>query len=467
MSKTKAVAGALRAGAAQVDITPPLGTQIAGDIGRPRPAEVVVEPLYARALVMEAGGRKVCIVSTDLCAITDEWNEAIRRSAAEKFGFDHDAIMIHPVQNHAAPTIGNHMIQGKSQWVTPDLDWLRGGDDRYNLLAVERILEAVGKANDSLQPARIGSNSGIEARVAFNRRCVMRDGTAKTHPPKGSPDILYVEGPIDPEVGVTCIQTPSLRNLAFLLHHTCHPVHGFGKRFITSGWPGAWAEGVRAAFGGEPVALVLNGCCGNVHHANPLDPKQVDDYRQIGRILTEDARDLVASIRTEQNVVLDCQTRRIKLPIRKFDPKELQAARGMLKQHPKPIMRTDSPGAITWDWCYAVCLLDLYSRHGRNPECDYEIQALRVGDNAYVALGGEPFVEGQLEIKRRSPVRHTYVAHMCHIYVGYIPTRQALERKGYETRMGNWSKLAPEALEIIVDETDRLLKKVFADKTGK
>jgi len=102
----------LQAGAAQVDVTPPLGTQIGGDIGRPRPAEVVIEPLYAKALVLKAGGRKVCIVSLDLCAVTTEWTEKIRRAAAERFGFDRDAIMIHPVQNHAAPTIGNHMIQG-------------------------------------------------------------------------------------------------------------------------------------------------------------------------------------------------------------------------------------------------------------------------------------------------------------------------------------------------------------------
>jgi hypothetical protein len=54
---------------------------------------------------------------------------------------------------------------------------------------------------------------------------------------------------------------------------------------------------------------------------------------------------------------------------------------------------------------------------------------------------------------------------MCHVYVGYIPTRQALERKGYEGRMGNWSKLAPEALDIIVAETVKLLREVFSDKT--
>ena len=42
----------LRAGAAQVDITPPEGTHLAGsgaDVHRP--AEVVLDPLYAKAVV--------------------------------------------------------------------------------------------------------------------------------------------------------------------------------------------------------------------------------------------------------------------------------------------------------------------------------------------------------------------------------------------------------------------------------
>ncbi len=36
-------------GSAEVDITPPRGVQLAGDVGRFRPADLLVEPLYAKA----------------------------------------------------------------------------------------------------------------------------------------------------------------------------------------------------------------------------------------------------------------------------------------------------------------------------------------------------------------------------------------------------------------------------------
>ena len=47
----------LLAGAAEVDITPVMGTQIAGDIGRRRPAEILIDPIYAKALVLDDGQR--------------------------------------------------------------------------------------------------------------------------------------------------------------------------------------------------------------------------------------------------------------------------------------------------------------------------------------------------------------------------------------------------------------------------
>ena len=40
----------LLAGAAQVDITPKMGTHLEGDLGRSRPAEILVDPLFAKAL---------------------------------------------------------------------------------------------------------------------------------------------------------------------------------------------------------------------------------------------------------------------------------------------------------------------------------------------------------------------------------------------------------------------------------
>ena len=454
--------GSLRAGAAQVEITPEAGTQIAGDIGRHRPTEQVVDPIYAKALVLESEGRRLCFLSLDLLATTTEWTNNIRQLASERLGFDHEAVMVHATQTHAAPAMGHFMVSDQCRFIPPELQWLRGGDDDYNQFALERIHEAIQLASESLQYARIGAASGIEGRIAFNRRCVMRDGTVRTHPPKASPDIRYVEGPIDPELGVLCVKTESSGILAMIAHYTCHPCHGYPLRYISAGWPGAWSEGIREICGGNCVPLVLNGCCGNIHHDNPLDPGYVDNHRRMGQLLTETTSKVLNRITCKDEALLDWKVKHIRIPIRELDPKELEKARELLKRHPEPMWRDKEHTAVEWDWVYAVAYLDLYELRQREPESEYQIQVFRIGDTALVALGGEPFVEGQLRIKLESPAYPTYVAHMCNGYVGYIPTKHALDRGGYETRTANWSKLIPEALDAIVDEAVDLVREIFS-----
>jgi len=467
MARARIAEADLRAGAAQVDITPRMGTQIAGDIGRHRPAELVVEPIYARALVLEAGGRKACILSLDVGIITPAWVAEIRRQAHEKFGLAPETVMVHAVQNHAAPGIGHFMIAEESKYVPPGADWLRGGDDRYAPFAVERILETVGKANGALEPVSVGAASGLEARVAFNRRFVMRDGTVKTHPGwQDAPNILHAEGPIDPELGVVAFVAEDLRIPAMMLHYTCHPVHGYPQRYVSGGWPGIWCTEVQKAHGEGCVPLVINGCCGNIHHCNHLDPSFVDDYRNMGRLLAQTSERVLVGVRYEREAVLDWRQSHVSIPYRPLPAKFLKSVDRLLAEHPEPMWRDEAHTAVEWDWVYAVAIKDLHARQQKDKVCRYEVQAFRVGNIALLALGGEPFVEGQLAIKMQSPTRWTYIAHNSNGFCGYVPTRAALKRGGYETRTSTWSQLAPQALDVIVDESVRLLKQLFPGRPG-
>ena len=63
----------LRAGAALVEITPASGTHLAGSgAGEHRPAQSVMDPLYASALACESGGRRICMVILDLTIVTGD-----------------------------------------------------------------------------------------------------------------------------------------------------------------------------------------------------------------------------------------------------------------------------------------------------------------------------------------------------------------------------------------------------------
>lgn len=452
----------LRAGAGQSDITPEKGIQIAGDIGRYRPTEEVREPIYAKALFVESGVRKLCIVSLDLCIITEKWASEIRRRAAELYGLEFGAVNVHATQTHSAPSLGHAAASEDCALWPEDIPWVKGGDDRYHRFAVERIMEAVRSAHEALSPVEIGAASGVEGTLPYNRRFVMRDGSTLTHPPRADPRIRYPEGKIDPELGVVSFRRPDGEVMALLLHFTCHPTHGYPQNFISPDWPGIWCEEMKKTCGENCIPIVINGCCGNIHHINHLDPDQVDDYHLMGQKLARKTAEIMPGIAYEKKSILDWKRAVLPVPWRPLMPQQLQEARDLLARHPEPMWLDDAHTSIDWNWMFAVSLVDLADQHQNKTHFDYEIQAFRIGDIALVAVGGEPFVEGQLRIKLESPAYPTYLIHMSNYYVGYVPTPEALQRGGYETRAGGGSKLAAEALDLIAAGSLDLLREVFA-----
>ncbi|MCG3146660.1 MAG: hypothetical protein PCFJNLEI_00094 [Verrucomicrobiae bacterium] len=449
---------ALRVGAAKADISPVNGIQIAGDIGRYRPCTGIIAPIYARALVLEQAGRRFCVLTLDLLSIDDPWAKEVRRRVAAKFGIPPAALLIHPTQNHAAPALGHYECRDSCRIIPEKYPWLRGGDPRYNEPAVAGILAAIGEALAKLSPVTIAAGRAIDNRVAFNRRYVMRDGTALCQPAVCDPNILHVEGPIDPEVGVVTFTGGNGQVVAALLHHTCHPCTGFAGNEAHPDWPGAWCNEMETHFGSACTPLVINGCCGNIIHRNFLNPDEElnQDYRLFGRQLAESTEVALHNMAPISGAPLGWASEVVPVPRRQLSPELLAEVSQLLRDHPEPLWSDNI--RVNHDWVYAVGITDLAELIQAEPNEPYEIQAVRVGEFALLGLMGEPFVEAQLNIKRESPFAFTQVAHMCNGYVGYIPTRHALARGGYETRTGWSSRLAPEALEMIGSTAGRLLR---------
>jgi hypothetical protein len=461
----------LRAGAAQIEITPKAGAHLAGSIGVFRPAQTVADPLYAKAVVLARGGRKICLLSLDVTIITRPWTERIRAAAAN-LGFDHDAVMVHATQTHSAPPIGHFMLDEDFPDVPAEFEWLRGGEMSFYEFATERAIEAIRRAAESLQPVQVGVASAINDRLAFNRRGVRRDGSicmpwpySSLQQPLGPTDIRYMEGPVDPEVGVLCLRNAEAQMVAMLLHYTCHPVNVFAQQpnlVVSADWPGAWARGMRSVYGEWCVPLVVNGCCGNINPWPPFEADFVPDHRRMGRQLAETACRVIDRMIFGDADTLDWRIREVPLPIREIAPEALDAARKTLAQHPGPKWSSDKQTQVAGDWMSAALTMSVHLMRGREPVLPYEIQVLRIGDTAIVGLPGEPFVEGQLRIKIGSPAYPTYVAHCTTQYVGYVPIREAFERGGHEVNTSYWSKLEPQALDVIVDNAIAVLNELFS-----
>lgn len=258
-------------GAAKVDITPDYGTQISGDIGRYRPVEQVRDRLYARVFLLQSGATTACLVACDMACISQDHSRNLRGLIAEASGAAPEAVVIHCVQSHSAARVGG-MFDDPEGLLTPDLWWVRGETPAYNELFFRAVLAGVAQAREGMVPANARYARIMEGRCAFNRRFIMRDGTAKTHPSYLDEEMLHVEGPVDPEASLTLFEREDGTPLAGLLHYTCHPTHGYPHRYISADWPGLWSEAVSKKLGGDCVVACLNGACGNISPNDHTSP---------------------------------------------------------------------------------------------------------------------------------------------------------------------------------------------------
>ena len=412
----------------EVDITPEVPIEKAGWLHRVM-GEKILDPIYARVLILESNGVRIGFVSLDLLSV--RWTQVGQiRAAAERCGIPKTNLMVAATHSHAGPAI---VSAGETK-----------RDDKYIEFMVARIGQAIEKAVSSLAPAKIGITSGIEGRISFIRRFIMKDGSTRTHAPALSPEIRCHEGVIDPELGVLCVKDLKDNILGFAVNFTCHPTHHGGDNLISAGYPGQLSLELKKAFGCGCVTVFLNGAFGNIHHANQYDPAFKNDMDHMGRVLGDDVQKLLPKMTFVETASLQARTTTLKLPIRDMD-----GPFGVGAKVAQPFRN---------EIIYGAAVRKLREKKAKRDHALAEVQCLRIGhDAAFVSIPAEYFCQHGLRIKTESRVPRTYVVGAANGMVGYVPTKEAFPRGGYETTLAMWSKLAPEAGDLLADAAIDLL----------
>jgi hypothetical protein len=411
----------LRAGFHEIDITPPIGTRKIGWIIE-IVSEYVADPLCAHIAVFECGAERVAFIQLDTLSI--RWTQAndIRRRLAERYGFPGGNVMVCATHSHAGPAIASTGEVPRDEACVETL--------------VQKVVEGFGLALENLQPAQVGFGSTFNFAVGHNRRVVMRDGTVKTHGTFADPNALFIEGPIDPEVAVIAARKPSGELLGALVNYSCHPTHHGPDGAFSAGYPGVLATNLREA--GCPVALYLNGASGNVHTGRPAEGGSDTGMEEAGRMLADDALKVIAGMTFRDTLRLGSKLKTIQLPYRTVTDDEIRGtAYGA--------QRFVDPGAYDRGM---PALVERIRQRGMQPA---DVQVHFLDEYAIAAIPAEYFVELGLKIKESAYPRHALIAATSNGMVGYVPTRQAFVRGGYETTFTGSSRMAPEAGDMLAD----------------
>jgi hypothetical protein len=316
-------------------------------------------------------------------------------------------------------------------------------DDAYVETLTTKVVQAFGEALARMQDAEIGASSVFEWRISHNRRVVMRDGTVKTHGTFADPNSLYIEGPIDPEVGVLAARGSDGQLLGLLVNFSCHPTHHGGDTVLSGGYPGVLAREMKSR--GCPVTLFFNGAAGNLHTSDPAAGGADMGMEAAGMVLAEDASAALAKMSFSDDIRVTSVSRLISLPYRSATDAEIRGtAKGAQRFIDPAIYDRGMAG-----------LVEMIRKQGVQPA---EVQAISVGPYTYAGVPAEYFVQHGLRIKEESHPRHALVISCTNGMVGYVPHKDAFRRGGYETTFSSGSKLAPEAGDMLADAAVALIR---------
>ena len=418
----------LMIGIAEVNYTPKVGLDLMGNYrGNDYASRGVHDSLFARAIVAsDSKGMKVAVLSVDICYLSREPVEMMRKYISSQTGIKPDNIMIHATHTHSGPR--------------SDLDAPEAKD------YLTKAAGAVVLANQHLKPSVLYIGRTKEERVSFNRRLKCIDGTTHMCWEKFKPGFVVGPwGPTDPELITLSIEQEG-KPTGVIVNFGCHATTLTGNNWLyTADYPGYIVESIRRVKGKDFIPLFLNGPCGNVTQVDYRVgfPDTYQECQRIGYILGVSAMEAINNQEVTSGNIISASKEMVPLKRITITEDQLKWAKAVMKKVEKEGMPPLQADGIP-DAQYAKDWIELYKN--QNISDSLEVMVVRIGDVAFVGLPGEIFCEFGMDIKSRSPFRNTIVMGLTNDDREYFPTKISFTQgpkgftpmiTGYETTPGS------------------------------
>jgi hypothetical protein len=472
------------AGAARVDITPPLPVDALGFVRRAVAPRSVIDPLLVTGVVLRDGEVTVAIIAADLANLTPDFAERVRERVTEATGIPGANVLLNSSHSHAAPWPGAELKLGGEAdgWTDLERRYWETLPDRYASVAVRALAAA--------REARISGGVGHAPGIAVNRRERTPDGRTILG---WNPD-----GFVDDSVPTIRIDGLDGAPIATLVGFGCHPVVvGPEVAAIGSDFVGPLRTRTEALRGGG-VAIFLQGAAGDVlplegffDRAGPEVPfggrlgleaaHAVVDADPRAMLVEKLAFGSVTPISLYRRRVADEQPpqrlgvvrRFVSLPL--LDAPSLDELRHELAEREADIARRQAAGEgrvtinpIRYHAAWLALMLRRAETAPLPSETPGEVWAARLGDCAVVGTPGEIFGEIGAAVRAASPAPVTIFAGYSNGVLGYIATPEEYPRGGYEPAVahrgyGHPAPFSPDVAGIIRETSLELLGELFPE----
>ena len=427
----------LYAGYASVPVTPPMGLHVPGYYSK-RASSGFLTPLAIRAVAFSDGEEKAVIMSVDAIGINASYHNVLKGKIAERCGIHEDSVYITCTHSHTAIRL-----------YSPDNG--TSDQDIFQNALFCQFCDCAQFAFEDLKPSSLKIASGLAQKVGFVRRYQMKDGTFKTNPGIGNPDILAPAGIQDESVQLMRIVREGGKEILFVNFSTHADV--IGGTLYCADWPGYLAENLKGAFDGDVEVMVMVGAQGDSNHHNVFRPKGsiskgVPVSKRMGRILAgevlkiyDDAVDVAAD-------KVAFSVKMVKIGKNPYDPADVPEAMEVREIYRRTGVQNPpelKEGGYKLNIPEAMRILANLER----PEFfELNVHAVQIGNVAFVGFPGEPFMSIGTAVKENSGMDMTFVTTCTNGCEGYFPDQASFAVAGYERSA---SPFAHDCAQVLAD----------------
>lgn len=389
------------------DITAPIGHAMMG--GGIAPAAEVVDPLYAKGVVLFGVGDPIVMTALDWCELRNDAYDFWRKTLADAAGTTPQRVMLACVHQHDAP-IADFYAQRlldaaglpEALCVTP-----------YVEESARNTANALRAALEKKQTVtHFGMGEGEVENLASNRRVQLADGTVHFSRGSATADAALRALPVG-------THDPKLKTLSFwdgerpvaALHcYATHPMSYYGKGGISADFPGM-ARAHRQADHPGVFQIYFSGCSGDVTAGKNNDGTPANRPVLADRLY----QGMVRAWNGTERYPMDA---RFSVGELKLEPR---SSEGFTIEDMQRILADGS--ATTFNRILAAMGLSYRRRFDAGQPID--VPVLDLGKARFVLMPAESFVGYQLMAQEMAPDLFVMVAGYGECAPGYIPTASA------------------------------------------
>lgn len=413
------------AGFSRLDVTPPLGSPLEG-YSTYRPASTVLDPLELNAVAFSDGEHKAVLITADFLYVMENVATEIRDRISQACGIPAEHVFMQGLHQHTSIRVGTK----------PHLRNIGIKDAEYLSVLYRKYCDVTKMALDDLKEATLEiAEQETPEQLAYIRRYRMADGSVRTNPGRGNPNVVCALDEPDNTVRLLRLKRVTGGDIA-IVNFSTHP-DVIGGTGISADWPGFVRRYTEQALPGVKCILV-NGAQGDSNHIDLADvDKKKAGYkhsRHMGKVISDTAVSIWDKTQPRKTGRVWGQVEMKMVPTntrgmdrvdeflamqRKVQAGEMEAPKEMAKRG--EFMR--------------ICNLPKETLFQKVP-----VSVLCLGEAAFVGFGGEPFTQYAAAAREAGKEIYVITACLTNGGQGYLPTVKAYDEGGYETASSAFSE---------------------------